>query len=211
MTIQRFNRLQGVAAPLPIDNLDTDRIIRVEPLFSGVPRDQLGSHALAALRYRPDGSPDPAFVLNRPEFAGASILVAGANFGCGSSREGAVWALAGLGLRAIVAPSFGEIFFNNCFENGLLPVRLPADLVRRLQRQLNEGSQGREMAIDLERCELAGPDGEVIPFAVPRLKREALLEGLDSIAITLKRDALIAAYQAREREARPWLLPIPQP
>src|SRR5690606_34812516 len=134
---------------------------------------------------------------NRPEYAGASILVAGSNFGCGSSREGAVWALAGLGIRAIIAPSFGEIFFNNCFENGMLPIRLPADVVRRLQRQLTEGQGERKIGIDLERCKITAPDGEVIAFDVPQLKREALLEGLDSIAVTLKREALIAAYQTR--------------
>ncbi|MCK9513903.1 MAG: 3-isopropylmalate dehydratase small subunit [Pigmentiphaga sp.] len=209
--MNRFTTLHGTAAPLPLDNVDTDMIIRVEPLFSGVPREQLGAHALAALRYRPDGSADPDFVLNRPEYADATILVTGSNFGCGSSREGAVWALAGLGIRAVVAPGFGEIFFNNCFENGLLPIRLAANIVRRLQRQLAEGLHGRRLGIDLERCELTAPDGEVLSFAVPRLKREALLEGLDSIAVTQKRDARIAAYQDRERQRRPWLFLVSKP
>src|SRR5215469_16522478 len=131
--MQSFTTHRGIAAPLLLDNVDTDVIIRIEPLLS-LEKSALGPHALGALRYRADGSEDPGFVLNRVPYRNASILIAGANFGCGSSREGAVWALWGLGIRCVIAPSFGDIFFNNCFQNGLLPIVLEAVTVERLAK-----------------------------------------------------------------------------
>lgn len=199
-----FTRLQSVAAPLLRDNIDTDLIIRVEPLFSGVPRDQLGRYCFESLRYAQDGADEPGFVLNQPAYRGASILLAGANFGCGSSREGAVWALMALGIRCIVAPSFGDIFYGNCFQNGLLPVQLPRAEVEALAAQVQAGP-GREVTVDLERCVVAGPDGRERGFEIAALRREALLEGLDAIGQTLKRRALIDAYQARDAQRRPWI------
>src|SRR5579863_8871350 len=146
--MEKFTRLTAVAAPLLKRNIDTDVIIRIEKLIS-LDRAELGPHAFAPLRYRADGSENPDFVLNRPPYRGAQILIAGENFGCGSSREGAVWALWGMGLRCVIAPSFGDIFFNNCFQNGLLPITLDAAMVERLA-ELVEASQGQPLTVDLE-------------------------------------------------------------
>ena len=199
--MQPFTTLAGPAAPLMRDNLDTDVIIRIERL-TGTPRDGLGAYAFESLRLRPDGTEDPGFVLNQPAYRGAPILVTGANFGCGSSREGAVWALMGMGLRCIVAEGFGDIFAGNCFQNGLLPVRLPADAVRRLAAQCQPGAQ---VAVDLRRQLVTVPDGEAMPFEVEPMRRTALLEGLDDIGLTLRHAEAIAAFQAADQAARPWV------
>ncbi|MET7244053.1 3-isopropylmalate dehydratase small subunit [Methylobacterium sp. EM32] len=199
--MQPFRQISGPAAPFLEPNVNTDVIIRIERL-TGVPRAELGAYAFEALRTPSDGRPDPDFVLDRPPFRGAPILIAGRNFGCGSSREGAVWALMGLGLRAVIAESFGDIFFNNCFQNGLLPVVLPKEVVDRLAA---EAGSGAPVAIDLVAREVRAPSGAVIPFAVDPQRRQALLEGLDEIGATLRRDPEIAAWQARDRAARPWI------
>ena len=198
--MQGFTTLTGTAAPLMRDNIDTDVIIRIERL-TGTTKASMGAVAFEAWRFLPDGSENPDFVLNRPEFRGAPILVTGANFGCGSSREGAVWAMMGMGLRCVIADSFGDIFFNNCFQNGLLPIRLPADAVRRLADQCG----GAQVTVDLERQEVVFPDGGLTTFAIEPMRRTAMLEGLDEIGLTLKHADAIADYQAVDRAARPWV------
>lgn len=199
--MQAFTTLTGAAAPLMRDNIDTDVIIRIERL-TGTTKASMGAVAFEAWRFRPDGSENPDFALNRPEFRGAPILVTGANFGCGSSREGAVWALMGMGLRCVIAESFGDIFFNNCFQNGMLPIRLPADAARRLADQCTGGAQ---VTVDLERQEVVFPDGGRMTFAIEPMRRTAMLEGLDEIGLTLKHADAIADYQAADRAARPWV------
>lgn len=204
MSMQPFTVLTGPAAWLPRANVDTDVIIRIERLTTIGDRSQLGTYAMEALRYREDGSEDPAFVFNQPAFRGAPVLLAGENFGCGSSREGAVWALQGMGVRCVIAPSFGDIFFNNCFQNGMLPIRLAHDAIEALARQCADGAA---MTVDLQQRTLAAPDGSTQPFAIDPLRREGLLHGLDDIGLTLKDDALIRAWQAADRERRPWAWP----
>ena len=199
--MQRFTTLTGPAAPLLAANIDTDVIIRIERLTSGEV-DKLGHYAFEALRYLPDGADNPDFVFNQPAFRGAPILIAGPNFGCGSSREGAVTALLGLGVRCVIADSFGDIFFNNCFQNGVLPIRLPEDEIERLAL---EARGGKPFIVDLERRVLATPGGREVAFAVDDLRRTALLEGLDDIGLTLKYDQEIRAWQAADRTARPWV------
>lgn len=209
--MQAFTTLDAVAAPWLRDNVDTDLIIRVEPLFAGVPREALGPHALATVRFDAEGRERPEFVLNQPRYRGAGILLAGANFGCGSSREGAVWALLGLGIRCVVAPSFGDIFQGNCYQNGLLPVVLPADRVRALA-DFVAGPGGPRLRVDLEQCTVAPATDAAQeglapePFHIPRRRREGLLRGLDELALTLADSARIDAWQARTRALRPWLL-----
>lgn len=195
-----FTVVTGPAAPLMRANVDTDLIIRIERLTT-LAKDALGPYALEALRYRADGSEDPDFVLNRPAFRGAPILLAEANFGCGSSREGAVWALQAIGVRCVVAPSFGDIFFNNCFQNGVLPIRLAADQVQALAAQ---AAAGAAFSVDLRQQVLCAPDGTQRHFDVDALRRESLLEGLDDIGLTLKHAAAIDAWEAADRAARPW-------
>jgi 3-isopropylmalate/(R)-2-methylmalate dehydratase small subunit len=199
--MQAFTTVTGPAASLPLDNVDTDVIIRIERLTANA-RDQLGPYALEALRYRDDGKENPEFVFNRPPFRGAPILITGANFGCGSSREGAVWALMGMGIRCIIAPSFGNIFFGNCFQNGLLPIVLPHSQVIALASAC---AGGVPMTVDLQSQTVTTPDGSSVSFHVDPLRRESLLAGLDEIALTLCDDARIIAWQNRDRAIRPWV------
>lgn len=196
-----FTAVVGAAIPLLRANVDTDTIIRIQRMLA-TERADLGRWALEALRYRADGALDPDALLNRPEYAGAPILFAGANFGSGSSREPAVWALQGLGLRCIVAPSFGDIFFGNCFQNGLLPIRLGAAQIEALGAQCGGSAKFR---VDLNTCAITAPDGSVEPFDVDPLRRAALLEGLDDIGLTLKDDTLIRAWQHADALRRPWI------
>jgi len=200
MSFAPFTRLAGPAPWLPQANVDTDVIIRIERLTS-LGRDELGPYCLESLRYREDGSEDPDFVLNRPPFRGAPFLLAGENFGCGSSREGAVWALQAMGVRCVIAPSFGDIFFSNCFQNGILPIRLRREQLDVLAAAC---AGGAPLSVDLERLLLMPPSGGAIGFAVDPLRREALLHGLDDIGLTLKDDALVRAWQEQDRIARPW-------
>jgi 3-isopropylmalate/(R)-2-methylmalate dehydratase small subunit len=199
--MQPFTRIAGPAAPLLRANIDTDVIIRIERL-TGVPREQLGRYAFEALRYRGDGSEDPDFALNRTNFRNAPILIAGENFGCGSSREGAVWALMAAGLRCVIAESFGDIFYNNCFQNGMLPVVLPAVTVAQLA---GEAADGAPFTVDLVEQMILSPQGEAITFDIDAQRRQALLEGLDDISLTLKRLPEIAAWQSHDRMGRPWI------
>ena len=201
--MQPFTVVTGAAPYLRRANVDTDVIIRIERLTS-LAKDELGPYAMEALRYRADGSDDPAFVLNQPAFRGAPILLAGDNFGCGSSREGAVWALQGIGLRCVIAPSFGDIFYSNCFQNGVLPIRLPAAEVEALAAAC---AGGAALTVDLRQCSLIAPGGVQTNFSVDPLRREGLLHGLDDIGLTLKDDALIRAWQQADRMQRPWAWP----
>ena len=193
--MQPFTVVSGPAAPLMRRDVDTDVIIRVERL--GLPRGELGQWALEALR-------GPGFVLDQPAFRGAPILLAGANFGCGSSREHAVWALQGLGLRCVVAPSFGDIFASNCFQNGMLPVVLPEPAVEALARQ---AASGALVTVDLQTDCVTAPDGAVFPFQLDPMRREMLLAGTDELGLTLRRAAEIAAWQRADALGRPWALP----
>jgi 3-isopropylmalate/(R)-2-methylmalate dehydratase small subunit len=203
--MEKFTVLKGVAAPLMLANVDTDAIIRMERL-SRLDRGELGRWAFESLRYLPDGSENPQFLLNQPPWRNATILLAAENFGCGSSRETAVWALWELGVRCVIAPSFGDIFYGNCFQNGLLPVRLPAAEGEAIAAELRSG--GREITVDLVEQQVVTASGRAIRFEIEPGRRKALLEGLDAIGVTLTYAADIARFQARDRMRRPWLYPL---
>jgi len=200
--MDKFTVLKGVAAPLMLANVDTDAIIRMERL-SRLDRGELGPWAFESLRYLPDGSENPQFLLNQPPWRSANILLAAENFGCGSSRETAVWALWELGVRCVIAPSFGDIFYGNCFQNGMLPVRLPAAEVEAIAAEVKSG--GREITVDLVGQQVVTASGRTIAFEIEPGRRKALLQGLDAIGVTLTYAADIAAFQARDRKRRPWL------
>jgi 3-isopropylmalate/(R)-2-methylmalate dehydratase small subunit len=199
--MQPFASVVGAAVPLTQANIDTDVIIRIERLTEG---GDLGRHAFESLRFLPDGSPNPDCTLNEPGFAGAPILIAGRNFGCGSSREGAVTALTAIGLRCVIAPSFGDIFFANCFRNGVLPIALTEETVERLTAQARTG----DFTVDLTAQTIRSPAGEVVEFSMDPLQREGLLEGLDEIGLTLKWSGDIAVWQSTDRSKRPWVWDI---
>ena len=198
-----FTVLTGVAAPLPLANVDTDKIIPARFLKT-IQRTGLGKAAFANLRYNEDGSENPDFVLNREPFRHAEVLIAHENFGCGSSREHAPWALLDFGIRCVIAPDFADIFHNNCFKNGILPVRLPRAVCDRLMEDAQLGGNAR-ITVDLERQVVVRPDGEEIPFEVDPLRRHLLLNGLDDIGQTMQRVASIDSYEARGQAAQPWL------
>ena len=202
--MQAFTVLEGVAAPLMRPNINTDIIIRIERLRD-LESDKLGPYAFESWRYRPDGSEDPAFVLNKPQYRQARIMIAGDNFACGSSREAAVWALQAFGIRAVIAPSFGTIFFSNCFQNGVLPVMLPPKVVDELAAEV-EATQGKgRVTIDLHRCVVISPSGKEAAFTIDAMLRQGMLEGLDQIELTRAREPQIAAFQARDRASYPWI------
>lgn len=198
-----FTSVTGVAAPLMAQNVDTDIIIRIERL-TDLERDQLGPYCFESWRFRADGSAAPDFVLNQAPWRGAPILLAGPNFGCGSSREGAVWALQGIGVRSVIAPSFGPIFYNNCFQNGVLPVRLPLEVVEMLAAMVRQAPDA-ELTVDLERKQVLAPKGPPIDFDLDEMRRQALLKGLDDLGLTLSREAEIAAFQNADAASRPWI------
>ena len=201
--MEKFTRVTGVAAPLMRPNIDTDVIIPIDDCVT-VPRGEQGRCAFRPLRYLADGSDNPDFILNREPYRKAVILLAGVNFGCGSSREPAVWALMGLGLRAIIAPSFGDIFYNNCFQNGVLAIILAEETVRALADAV-EASPDSPMTVDLENCGIEHPGGMRVPFSIDEARRTALLEGLDQVGITLRLDSKIASWQQSDRLKRPWV------
>lgn len=201
--MQAFTEVTGRAAPLMLANVDTDTIIRIDRLTS-LPKEALGPYAFESLRFRAEGDEDPGFILNRPEFRGAPLLLADANFGCGSSREGAVWALQAIGLRCVIAPSFGDIFHNNCFQNGMLPIRLPADEVHSLARLAQAGGS---FTVDLHRQVVVAPDRSSRPFSIDPMRRQSLLEGLDDIGLTLKEADAIDAWERADVLLRPWNWP----
>jgi 3-isopropylmalate/(R)-2-methylmalate dehydratase small subunit len=203
--MEKFTVLRGVAAPIVRPNINTDILVRVEALMY-VPRGQLGKYVFETWRYRADGCEEPDFVLNKPAYRGAKIIIGGDNFACGSSREAAVWALFDFGVRCVIAPGFGDIFFNNCFQNGMLPIVLPANVVEQLGHEAEHADAGgAEFTIDLERQLIVTPSGRQVPFTVDAARRRALLEGLDEIAMTLSMEGEITKFQASDKLRRPWI------
>ncbi len=200
-----FDKLTAVAAPIMRSNIDTDVIIRIERLVGNSVRGTLGKWAFGSLRYLPDGSENPAFILNREPYRQAEILVTGTNFGCGSSREGAVWSLQELGIRAIVGSGFGDIFFANCFQNGILPIVVDKEIVNSLAAEIEATHGAGRVGIDLEAQTIVAPSGKQVRFEIDPRRREGLLQGLDEVALTLQRDNEIMAFQTADRAARPWI------
>jgi 3-isopropylmalate/(R)-2-methylmalate dehydratase small subunit len=200
-----FNKLTAVAAPIMRGNIDTDVIIRIERLVGNSIRGTLGKWAFGSLRYLPDGSENPAFILNREPYRQAEILVTGPNFGCGSSREGAVWSLQEMGIRAIIGSGFGDIFFANCFQNGILPIVIEKEIVDSLAADVEATQGAGKISIDLEAQTILSPSGKRHTFEIDPRRREGLLQGLDEVALTLQRDKEIRAFQAADRAARPWI------
>ncbi|MGH6973112.1 MAG: 3-isopropylmalate dehydratase small subunit [Stellaceae bacterium] len=201
--MQKFTTLTGVAAPLPMINVDTDKIIPKQYLKT-IERTGLGKALFDELRYNADGSEKPEFVLNQPAYRKTEILVAGENFGCGSSREHAPWALLDFGIRAVIAPSFADIFHSNCFKNGILPIALPAEIVAQLMDDARKGSNAR-LTIDLAKQTITRPDGQVVHFEIDQFRKHCLLDGLDDIGLTLKKESAIAKFEDRRKQAQPWL------
>ena len=198
-----FTTLTGTAAPLPLANIDTDMIIPKQFLKT-VSREGLAKGLFYELKTKPDGSPNPDFVLNRPAYAKASILIAKENFGCGSSREHAPWALEEYGFRAVIAPSFADIFYNNSFKNGLLPIVLAAHDVDTLFAQC-EATEGYALTVDLATQTVTRPDGVSHSFEVDEFRKHCLLHGLDDIGLKLQHADAISAFEARHRAAQPWV------
>lgn len=201
--MQKFTKLTGIAAPMPLVNIDTDMIIP-KGFLKTIKRTGLGVHAFDEMRYNLDGTEKPDFVLNKPQYRATEILVAGDNFGCGSSREHAPWALADFGIKAVISTSFADIFFNNCFKNGMLPIVLPQEQVDILMKDAEKGSNAR-MTVDLEAQEITTSDGVVIPFEIDAFKKHCLLNGLDDIGLTLEKVAAIDAFEAQAAQSRPWV------
>jgi 3-isopropylmalate/(R)-2-methylmalate dehydratase small subunit len=201
--MEKFTKLRGIAAPLPMMNVDTDMIIPKQFLKT-IKRTGLGKNLFDEMRYGQDGKEKPDFVLNKPAYRDAKILVSGENFGCGSSREHAPWALLDFGIRCIIAPSFADIFYNNCFKNGILPIALPQADVDKLMDDAERGSNAI-VTIDLETQEITGPDGGRIKFEVDAFRKHCLLNGLDDIGLTLQKAASIESFEGRNRGGQPWL------
>ena len=193
--MEKFDKLTGIAAPLDIINVDTDMIIPKQFLKT-IQRSGLGKNLFDEMRYTPEGDEIADFVLNQPAYRAAQILVAGDNFGCGSSREHAPWALLDFGIRCVIAPSFADIFYNNCFKNGILPIVLPQEDVDKLMDDAKRGANAT-VSIDLESQTIKGPDGGEISFEVDAFRKQCLLEGLDDIGLTLQKAAAIDDYEAR--------------
>ena len=201
--MDKFTKLTGVAAPLPIVNVDTDMIIPKQYLKT-IKRTGLGKGLFSEQRYKDDGSENPDFVLNKPSYRKAKILVAGDNFGCGSSREHAPWALADFGIRCVISTSFGDIFYNNCFKNGLLPIRVSHEELDKLFDDADRGSNAT-LTIDLENQEIRGPDGGAIKFEIDPFRKHCMLNGLDDIGLTMQKGKSIDVFEAKEKAERPWL------
>jgi 3-isopropylmalate/(R)-2-methylmalate dehydratase small subunit len=201
--MQPFTTLTGIAAPLPMANVDTDKIIPARFLKS-IERSGFGKHLFANMRFNPDGTENPDFVLNQEPYRKAEILIALENFGCGSSREHAPWALTDFGIRCVIAPDFADIFHNNSFKNGLLPVKLPRAVCEQLMEDARMGGNAR-ITVDLERQVVVRPNGEGIPFQIDPLRRHLLLNGLDDIGQTLQHVSAIDSFEAKQRASQPWL------
>ena len=201
--MEKFNKLDGVAAPMHQINVDTDMIIPKQYLKT-IQRTGLGVALFSEMRYKDDGSENPDFVLNKPAYRDAKILIAGDNFGCGSSREHAPWAILDFGIRCVIAPSFADIFYNNCFKNGILPIALPQEQVDKLMEDAERGANAT-VSIDLESQTIKGPDGGEISFEVDAFKKHCLLNGLDDIGLTMEKETSIDEFEAKRRTATPWL------
>ena len=198
-----FTTLTGIAAPMPLVNIDTDMIIPKQFLKT-IHRSGLGKNLFDEMRYFPDGTENPAFVLNKPAYRDAQIIVAGDNFGCGSSREHAPWALLDYGIRCVISTSFADIFYNNCFKNGILPIVLPPEAVEALMRDAENGANAR-LTVDLESQTVTGADGTAYPFEMDPHRKHCLLNGLDDIGLTMEKAPAIEAYEARIAQSQPWV------
>lgn len=201
--MDKFTKLTSVAAPLPIANIDTDQIIPARFLKT-IKRTGLGSALFSALRYEDDGREKPDFVLNQPAYRDAKILVVEDNFGCGSSREHAPWALLDFGIRCVISTSFADIFYNNCFKNGILPIVVSPDDLAKLMDDAERGANA-VLTVDLERQEITGPDGGTLHFDVDPFRKHCLVNGLDDIGLTLEKSAAVAQFERRLAADRPWL------
>jgi len=201
--MEKFEKVTGIAAPMPLVNIDTDMIIP-KVFLKTIKRSGLGVNLFDEMRYDRKGNELPDFVLNKPQYREASILVAGDNFGCGSSREHAPWALADFGIKVIVSTSFADIFFNNCFKNGMLPIVLPQEQVDLLMKDAEKGANAR-MTVDLENQQITTSDGVTIPFEVDAFKKHCLLNGLDDIGLTLEKVSAIDTFEAQSAQSRPWV------
>jgi 3-isopropylmalate/(R)-2-methylmalate dehydratase small subunit len=200
--MDKFTTLTGVAAPLKLINVDTDMIIPKQYLKT-IKRTGLGTGLFSEMRYKDDGSENPDFVLNKPAYRQARILVAGDNFGCGSSREHAPWALLDFGIRCVISTSFADIFYNNCFKNGILPIKVSPEDLEKLFDDAERGSNAT-LTIDLEKQEIRGPDGGSIKFDLDSFRKHCLLNGLDDIGLTMQKRDKIAGFETKAASARPW-------
>jgi len=201
--MEPFNKLEGVAAPLNMINVDTDMIIPKQYLKT-IQRTGLGKALFDEMRHNQDGSEKPDFVLNKPAYRNAKILVTGDNFGCGSSREHAPWALLDFGIRCVIAPSFADIFYGNCFKNGILPIKLPQEMVDKLMDDASRGANA-VISIDLENQEIRGPDGGMIKFEVDEFRKQCLLNGWDDIGLTMRNEDKISSFEKQQQTQAPWL------
>ncbi|MEM9434268.1 MAG: 3-isopropylmalate dehydratase small subunit [Pseudomonadota bacterium] len=201
--MDKFEKLTGIAAPMPLVNIDTDMIIP-KNFLKTIKRSGLGVNLFDEMRYDREGNEIADFVLNKPQYRDTQILVAGDNFGCGSSREHAPWAIKDFGIRCVIAPSFADIFYNNCFKNGILPIALPQEQVDVMMKDAEKGSNAR-MEIDLEAQTITTSDGEVFSFEVDAFKKHCLLEGLDDIGLTMENVDSISTFEADVLSERPWV------
>ncbi|UYV36643.1 3-isopropylmalate dehydratase small subunit [Rhodobacteraceae bacterium D3-12] len=201
--MDKFEKLSGIAAPMPLVNIDTDMIIP-KVFLKTIKRSGLGVNLFDEMRYDREGNEIEDFVLNKPAYREAQILVAGDNFGCGSSREHAPWALADFGIKSVISTSFADIFFNNCFKNGILPIVLPQEAVDTLMEDAEKGANAR-MEVDLEAQTVTTSDGEVFNFDVDPFKKHCLLEGLDDIGLTMEKAGSIDTFEAKAAQERPWV------
>ena len=201
--MDKFTTLTAVAAPMPRVNIDTDAIIPKQYLKT-IARTGLGTGLFSEWRYNDDGSDNPDFVLNKPAYKNAQIIVAGDNFGCGSSREHAPWALKDFGVSCVISTRFGDIFYNNCFQNGLLPVIVSPEDLEKLMDDAERGANAT-LTVDLEKQEIRGPDGGVVTFEIDAFKKHCMLNGLDGVGLTMEKADAIAAYEQKHRTDRPWV------
>ena len=201
--MEKFTQLRGVAAPLDMVNVDTDLIIPKQHLKT-IERTGLGKYLLDELRYNEDGSEKEDFVLNQPAYRDAKILVAGDNFGCGSSREHAPWAIDDFGIRCVISTSFADIFFNNCFKNGILPIVVSPEDLEKLMDDAGRGSNA-VLTVDLEAQEITGPDGGTISFDVDQFRKHCLINGLDDIGLTMEKESKITDFEAKRAHGQPWV------
>ncbi|QRZ13337.1 3-isopropylmalate dehydratase small subunit [Paracoccus methylovorus] len=201
--MDKFTTLTGIAAPMPLVNIDTDMIIPKQFLKT-IHRSGLGKNLFDEMRYNPDGSEIPDFVLNQPAYRDSQIIVAGDNFGCGSSREHAPWALLDFGIRCVISTSFADIFYNNCFKNGILPIMMPKEVVDVLMEDAKKGANAR-ITVDLENLTVTTSDGQSFPFELDSFRRHCLLNGLDDIGLTMEKASAIDTYEAQMTQSRPWV------
>ncbi len=201
--MDKFNTLNGVAAPMDMINIDTDKIIPKLHLRT-IKRTGLGKVLFEEMRFEPDGSEKPDFILNKEPYRDSKIIVAGDNFGCGSSREHAPWALLDFGIRCVISTSFADIFYNNCFKNGILPVRVTKEQLDALMADAKD-TENPELTVDLVKMEIRRPNGVTVPFELDAFRRECLLDGLDDIGLTMQKGDKIDSYESKQNESQPWL------